>query len=515
MKNHRKPTACQCPVTSASVRDAAQATFAEIVEFSQTAEYTFAKFEAELLKRLAVLGCCLLRLFLTARDERLDLQPFLEDGQYRPGDPHAQRTLKTVYGEVTYARQYLQKRSCGKGIFPLDIVLGLTRDALSPWVMQWVARLATRMSFHAAKMVCQAVLNWAPATETIERVVLGMGRDAAAFMKQLQVNAEQEGEVLVIEVDGKCPPTASEEELAKRRGKRKPKHKKDCPCGCQRHRGKAKRQRRGRKKRRKKGDKSKNGKEVVVVVMYTLKQGEDGKLHGPNNKKLYATFAGSKAAAAWARAEANQRGFGPETTKTVQIVTDGAQRLRTALEAKFPKAIFTLDIWHVVEKLWAVGRHYHKEGSDQLQEFVDDLKTLLYVGKAKTLVKRLQKMLRQVPQNGPGTKGRRKTLKSVIGYLNRRLDMMEYRHWQEQDLVIATGQVEGAVRQLVGERFDCAGMRWLKGKAEALLHLRCIELNGDWETFVDWFQHKNQRHLQNRESRRVLTNQPITLKKPA
>ena len=74
----------------------------------------------------------------------------------------------------------------GNGIFPLDIVLGLTWDALSPWVMQWVARLATRMSFKAAKMVCQAVLNWAPATETIEQVVLGMGRDAAPFMKQLQ-----------------------------------------------------------------------------------------------------------------------------------------------------------------------------------------------------------------------------------------------------------------------------------------------------------------------------------------
>jgi len=148
-----------------------------------------------------------------------------------------------------------------------------------------VARLATRMSFKAAKMVCQAVLNWAPATETIEQVVLGMGRDAAPFMKQLKA-PQEDGEVLIIEVDGKCPPTATEEELAKRRGKRQPRHLKDCPCGCQRHRGKAKRQARGSKKRRKKGDKSKNGKEVIVVVMYTLKRGEDGKLHGPRNKKI-------------------------------------------------------------------------------------------------------------------------------------------------------------------------------------------------------------------------------------
>src|SRR5271156_5051761 len=113
-----------------------------------------------------------------------------------------------------------------------------------------------------------------------------------------------DGEVLVIEKDGKWPPTAPEGELAKRRGKPRPRHETDCPCGCQRHRGKAKRQARGSKKRRKRGDKSKNGKEVSVVVMYTLKRGEDGLLHGPINKKLYATFAGRKAAALWARAVA-------------------------------------------------------------------------------------------------------------------------------------------------------------------------------------------------------------------
>ena len=119
---------------------------------------------------MAVLGGCLIRLFLTARHERLDLQPFLHDGKYRPGDHYAERTLKTFYGEVTYGRQYLMSRGGGSGFFPLDVVLGLTRDRLSPWVMQWVARLATRMSFKAAQMVCKAVLNWAPATETIEQV---------------------------------------------------------------------------------------------------------------------------------------------------------------------------------------------------------------------------------------------------------------------------------------------------------------------------------------------------------
>jgi len=514
MNIQRKQSSVGCPATSASVGADAQAAFDDLVQFCQTCDTPFWQFEKQVLVRIAVVGACLIRLFLTARYERLDVQPFLEDGKYRPGDDYAERTLKTVYGAVTYGRHYLLSRGGGSGFFPLDVVLGLTRDRLSPWVMQWVARLATRMSFKAAQLVCKAVLHWAPATETIEQVVLGMGRAAAPFMKQLQA-PPKDGDVLVIEVDGKCPPTATEAELAKRRGKRRPKHEKSCPCGCQRHRGQAKRQARGRKKRRKKGDKSKNGKEVVVVVMYTLKTGNDGKRHGPLNKKLYATFAGRQAAALWARAEATKRGFGPKTTKTVQIVVDGAKGLKHQLEPLFPKAIFTLDVCHVVEKLWALAHHFYAEGSEELKAWVEDLKTLVYAGQAKELVARLEKMLREVSRNGPGTKGRRQALASLIGYLQPRLEMMRYGEWIEKDLVIASGQVEGAVRHLVGERFDCAGMRWTQAKAEALLHLRCIELNGDWQKYVAWFQGKTLRRLKRGRRVKVLTNQPLTLAEAA
>ena len=514
MKIQRKLPLVGCPATCKSVRADAKIVFDDLMDFCETCDTPFWMFEKDLLVRVAVLGACLIRLFLTARQERLDVQPFLDGGKYRPGDDYAERTLKTVYGEVTYGRAYLMSRGGGSGFFPLDVVLGLTRDRLSPWVMQWVARLATRMSFKASQMVCKAVLNWAPATETIEQVVLGMGRDAAPFMKQRAAPLE-DGDVLVIEVDGKCPPTATEAELAKRRGKRKPQHEKSCACGCQRHRGKAKRQARGSKKRRKKGDKSKNGKEVMVVVMYTLKTGDDGKLHGPINKKLYATFAGRKAAALWARAEATKRGFGPDTTKTVQIVVDGAKGLKHQLEPLLPKAIFTLDVCHVVEKLWALGHHFHAEGSDELTAWVEELKTLVYAGQAKELIERLEKLLRETPKNGPGTKGRRRALASLIGYLQPRLEMMRYGEWIEKDLVIASGQVEGAVRHLVGERFDCAGMRWTQAKAEALLHLRCIELNGDWQKFEAWFQGKTLRRLKQHQRIKVLTNQPLTFSEAA
>ena len=62
---------------------------------------------------MAVLGRLLVRLYLTARHERLELEPYLQDGQYRRGDAYAQRTLKTAYGEVKYGRAQLMRRRGG------------------------------------------------------------------------------------------------------------------------------------------------------------------------------------------------------------------------------------------------------------------------------------------------------------------------------------------------------------------------------------------------------------------
>jgi hypothetical protein len=507
-----KPPAAPCPVTADLLALQARQRFEQLLAFCRQREYTFAKFEKCLFALLAVLGRLLVRLYLTTRHERLGLEPYLRDGQYRRGNAAAQRTLKTAYGTVSYHRTQLIRRRGGVGFYPLDAVLGLTRDKLSPWMIQFVGRLATRLSFAAVRLMCRAALRWSPATETIEQVVLGLGRQAAPFMQQLAA-PPHEGEVLVIEVDGKCPPTATAAELAKRRGPRRPRA--GCGCGCQRHRGRAKRRVRGPKNRRKRGDHSKNGKEVVLVVMYSLRRGDDGRLHGPVNKKVWGSFAGRKAAARWARAEATKRGFEPGTTQTVQLVMDGAKGLRQNLEPLFPGAIVTLDVCHVVEKLWALGHRFHREGSAELTAWVEDLKVLLYGGRAAELVDRLRALHRQVPAHGPGTKGRRQGLKTLIGYLAPRLAMMRYAEWVAQDLVIGSGQVEGAARHVVGERLDCAGMRWLQGKAEALLQLRCIELNGDWERLCAWVEGQNQQRLQKRHRLRILTDQPIKLPRVA
>jgi hypothetical protein len=476
---------------------------------------SFFAFEQRLWPLVATLGRLLVALFLRTRHHTLDLAPWLADRRYRLKEHAAQRTLRTRYGPVTYGRAYLIPPGGTKpGCHPLDMALGLVRDGFSPWVIPFVTRLATRLSYGAAARVCRYALGWSPSTEAIEGLVLGLGRHAAPYMAAAPA-PEEEGAVLVIEVDGKCTPTATAAALAKRRRKRRAGHKKGCPCGCQRHRGRQRRQARGPKKRRKKGDKSKNGREVVLVAMYTLRRGGDGKLHGPINKKVWGSYGGRKAAALWARAQATKRGFPPGTDKQVEVVLDGAKGLLRPLQKEFPAAWFVLDVRHVEEKLWLAGRAFHAEGSAERAAWVQGLQELLYRGKPEALVKRLEELHARVPRRGPGTKARRQALEKALTYLRPRLGMMRYEELRAQDLVMASGVVEGAARYVVGERLDGAGMRWIPGRAEALLQLRCIELNGDWESFFAWAQAREGEKLQQGKVARLRTKQPIKLEKVA
>src|SRR5260370_41656568 len=110
--------------------------------------------------------------------------------------------------------------------------------------------------------------------------------------------------------------------------------------------------------------------------MSTLKRGAEGKVHGPINKKVWATFAGRKAAAQWARAEATKRRFGPDTSNTVQIVLDGAKSLKENLQPLVANAIFTSDVCHVGEKWWGWGHRFHREGTGEFQSWVQSLRAM-------------------------------------------------------------------------------------------------------------------------------------------
>lgn len=473
-------------------------------------ELSFFKFENDFWILFSQFGCLFFQLFLQFRHEKLDYARWTNTGLYYKRKKPISRTIRTVFGQVEYWRTYLvRKENVGCGFHPLDSVLGLTRDGFSPFIISLATRLATRVSFGTCVILFENFYDWSPSTETIENLVLGLGGQAGEYM-EIAVPPEGDGEVLIIESDGKATPTVTERELAKRRGKR---NYKQTSC-CDRHRGKEKRKKTHRE-RRKKGDKSKNGRSITIVVMYTLKKGDDGFLHGPINKIVWASYAPRKVMLAWARRQATKRGFPPGTNKRIHIAIDGEKCLKDGLAKLFPNATFALDIRHVEEYLWKVGRAYYDEGSDELKEYVEELRTKLYEGSVYELISTLKDMKNKLSTRAKRDEKKINILTTTINYMEPRLGMMTYKKYIDEDMPIASGIVEGAARYVVGERMDCSGMRWIPERAEALLHLRCVELNGDWDRFFGWSYNRWRNKLLKEEKVLIRTNKPIELPKAA
>ena len=185
-----------------------------------------------------------------------------------------------------------------------------------------------------------------------------------------------------------------------------------------------------------------------------------------------------------ARREADKRGFTKRSRKTIQIVTDGDPDLQLYCKEHFPGAKHTLDIIHAIEYLWTAGGCLHKESSPELVEWVEDMKDRLYKGHTRKIINELERRLKTIPKTGPGNKGRRKRLEDVITYLTKRRHMMRYGQLRREDYEIASGAVEGAVKHVIAKRFDYGSMRWIRERAQPLLQLRCIEINGDWDAYL-------------------------------
>ena len=453
----------------------------------------YVAFEKQLTADVFALGCAVVLLFLLASEARVRAtltERVVRDDRIFRVSPAQSRNLLTWFGIVRYSRTYLREVVRGdakaRGFHPLDADLGLLADRLSPSVLAIAVRMATRVAFAEARDVCGWFLPVVPSTEVVEAAVLGYGRYTQEWFEQAPA-PEGDGEVLVVMLDGKGVPTATETELKKRRGKRKRRNKTPSP----RHRGRQSRERLTEQPRRKKGDKSKNAKMGTMLVMFTLRKQPYGSLLlGPINKRYYASFAQKRHAVEVARREATKRGFPPGTKRTIQVVTDGDNDLARYVAEFFPDALHTIDVMHVVEKLWDAGSSVHREGSPACRAWVEAQKDALYAGDAASIVAELDRQLERIARTGPGNKYRRKKLGDIREYIAKRLAGMNYRDLMARDLELGTGPVEGAIKNLMYKRMDHGGMRWIKERAEALLQLRCIDANGDWDAFVKFVHDK-------------------------
>jgi hypothetical protein len=92
-------------------------------------------------------------------------------------------------------------------------------------------------------------------------------------------------------------------------------------------------------------------------------------------------------------------------------------------------------------------------------------------------------------------KARRKTIEKTAAYLQAKAPHLDYPKALAAGWPIATGVIEGACRYLVKDRMDITGARWGTDTAEAILKLRAILANGDWDAYWAW--HLQREHERN------------------
>jgi len=364
---------------------------------------TFKEFEGALRLVVFSLARAVIMLFLARREAHL-MQEFPRqverEGRHFRAAPAQSRALTTLFGVVRYWRTYFRETGAEDkcGFHPLDQSLGLSGDRFSWSVLSHGVWLALRLSFAEARTALARFIPDAPSTEVVEQSVLGFGRYTEEWFEQ-QPPPAGDGEVLIMQFDSKGAPTATATELKRRRGPRRRRK----PAPSRRHAGRTRRKGYTKKKRRNKGDKSKNAKMATLVVMYTLRR-EGDLLLGPLNRWHYASFAPKRRAFEVARREADKRGFTRDSGKTVQIVTDGDHDLACYAAQYFPEAKVTIDVMHVIEKLWTAGESLYPEGSRELQEWVELQKERLYGGQVPALSPNCGSAWPPSPRPVPGTK---------------------------------------------------------------------------------------------------------------
>jgi hypothetical protein len=105
-----------------------------------------------------------------------------------------------------------------------------------------------------------------------------------------------------------------------------------------------------------------------------------------------------------------------------------------------------------------------------------------------TVIKTLTELAAQPQWNAV----QRQTIQQAVHYYTRNQGWMRYDAYVAQGWPIGTGVVEGACGHLVKDRMEQAGMRWTPTGAQAVLDLRAVRLNGDWDAY--WQFHRQQQH---------------------
>jgi len=424
---------------------------------------TMDQMERSLFRQVLRMGFRLLQLFVAVRVEaESHASQASRDGTRLPYHSQKPRDYFSIFGKLTFERAYFYAQGPG-GQSPLDETLSLPERCYSDLLMESAELLGVEGAYRKGLRVVARLLGLSLPELALETSVAEHSQTVKAYYAQkASFPSAEEGPILVAQADGKGVPMVRREtaDLKVRRGK---------------------------------GDKKTRKKEAIATAVYTIepyyrtpqdvvnalfKKGDPPPDRpAPHHKQVFASLRGKdpaiKRLAAWAT-----RREGEHIRERVAL-TDGAEPLQKHVLAKLTGFTLILDIIHTDEYLWKAGTAIYGETDPHRAEWVETQMLDILSSRSDEVIRRLEGKAATLHRRSQAAS----SLRGVANYLRRNQPYMDYAEYLRRGWPIGTGVVEGTCRHLIKDRMELSGMRWTMAGAGALLALRSVNENGDWDDF--------------------------------
>ena len=172
--------------------------------------------------------------------------------------------------------------------------------------------------------------------------------------------------------------------------------------------------------------------------------------------------------------EAWKRGWSRAVKKVV--IGDGAEWIWNIADQYFPGAIQIVDLYHARQHLWELARAiYPNEGAKQ-KRWVMRQQDKLDQG-------RIEKLVRSLRSIEPSNPELAEKLRTEADYFEKNAGRMNYPEFRRQHLFVGSGVIEAGCKTVIGSRLKQSGMFWTVRGANAILALRCSQLNCRFEDY--------------------------------
>lgn len=161
---------------------------------------------------------------------------------------------------------------------------------------------------------------------------------------------------------------------------------------------------------------------------------------------------------------------------------DGAPFIRGFRDKYVPLSRYILDYYHMVKKVR--DRLYPVYDKRQRREEVcETILKYLHSGDIDGSLAYLDKLMKRF-----GSQNKKYHLRKLAGYIERNGHGIWYDEAREKDISIGAGSADKAGDILICRRMKLRGMRWSRKGADAVLNIRILIQNGEWDDF--WAKYK-------------------------